>query len=97
MASPHVAGVAALVISRFGSSSGTGAMMAPGQVSAFLQNSADPQPCPGSLPTTNPIDGRAYLSFLGLDDRKVQSCQGGMSSNSWYGNGQVNAFAAVTR
>jgi subtilisin family serine protease len=92
MASPHVAGVAALVISRFGSAG----KMAPGQVSAFLTSTADPQPCPGSLPTTNPIDNRAYLSFLGLDDRKVQSCQGGQSYNSWYGGGQVNALSAVT-
>jgi lantibiotic leader peptide-processing serine protease len=96
MASPHVAGVAALVISRFGSRAGSGAQMASGQVSAFLTSTADPQPCPASLPTTNPIDGRAYLSFLGLDDRKVQSCQGGPAYNSWYGNGQVNAFSAVT-
>jgi lantibiotic leader peptide-processing serine protease len=90
MASPHVAGTAALIISRFGK-------MSPGQVKAYLTGTADSQPCPGILPTTNPIDGRAYLSFLGVDDQKVQTCQGGAGYNSWYGNGQVNALSAVTQ
>lgn len=37
-----------------------------------------------------------YLSFTGLDDNKVQACQGGTGYNSWYGNGMVNALNAVT-
>jgi subtilisin family serine protease len=82
MASPHVAGVAALVISRFG-------RMAPSRVTAFLDSTADPQPCPASLPA-------GYDTFPGLDDLKVQTCQGGTGRNSWYGNGQVNALTAVT-
>ena len=95
MASPHVAGVAALVISRFGSLTNPVAKMTPSRVTAYLTNTADQQPCPSSLPTTNPIDGRAYLSFLGLDDGKVQTCQGGAGYNSWYGHGQVNALSAI--
>src|SRR6266480_1585906 len=43
MASPHAAGVAALIISKFGH-------MAPGRVKAFLAQTADPQPCPTALP-----------------------------------------------
>jgi subtilisin family serine protease len=82
MASPHAAGVAALIISRFGK-------MAPSRVTAYLDSTADSQPCPASLPA-------GYDTFLGLDDLKVQTCQGGPSNNSWYGNGQVNAFRAVT-
>jgi subtilisin family serine protease len=39
MASPHVAGVAALVISQFGK-------LSPGNVQAFITSTADPQPCP---------------------------------------------------
>jgi subtilisin family serine protease len=85
MASPHVAGVAALVISRFGK-------MMPGRVNAILTGSADPQPCPSSLPAGPP----AYLSFLGLDDGKVQTCEGGPAYNSWYGHGQVNALSAIS-
>jgi subtilisin family serine protease len=66
MASPHVAGVAALVISQFGK-------MPPGKVQAFITQTADPQPCP-----TNPFDpdgtgawlatcqgGDGYNSFYG--------------------------------
>jgi subtilisin family serine protease len=90
MAGPHVAGVAALIISQNGGS------MAPGAVAAIVSNTADPQPCPTELPTTNPVDGRAYLSFLGVDDGQVQTCQGGPALNSWYGTGQVNALSAVT-
>jgi subtilisin family serine protease len=95
MASPHVAGTAALVISRFGTLTNPVAKMSPGKVTGYLTGTADPQPCPGILPTTNPIDGRAYLSFLGVDDGKVQSCQGGPTYNSWYGKGQVNALSAI--
>jgi len=90
MASPHVAGVAALIVSVFGDSS-------PNQVTAYLDRTADPQPCPSSLPSTNPVTGLPYLSFLGVDDGKVQSCQGGIGYNSWYGNGQVNALSAITK
>ena len=82
MASPHVAGVAALIISQFGK-------MAPSRVTAYLDSTADAQPCPASLPA-------GYDTFLGLDDLKVQTCEGGPSYNSWYGHGQVNAFNAVT-
>jgi subtilisin family serine protease len=96
MAGPHVAGVAALVVSRYGSLAGPGnATMQPGTVSSIVQGSADPQPCPTELPTTNPVDGRSYLSFTGVDDHKVQTCEGDPGQNSWYGRGQVNALEAV--
>ena len=50
MASPHVAGLAALVISRFGdSSSPQNGKMRPGQVSSLIQQTADGQPCPDTL------------------------------------------------
>jgi subtilisin family serine protease len=89
MASPHAAGVAALIISRYGDLGPKGKLN-PGQVKAYLDGTADPQPCPGSLPA-------GYLAFLGTDDEQVQTCQGGTGYNSWYGNGQVNALSAVTR
>jgi lantibiotic leader peptide-processing serine protease len=97
MAGPHVAGVAALVVSRYGRLAGPGnATMQPGHVSSIVQATADEQPCPTELPTTNPSDGRSYLSFIGFDDEKVQTCQGGTGQNSWYGSGQVNALSAIT-
>jgi lantibiotic leader peptide-processing serine protease len=89
MASPHVAGVAALVISRFGTLAGPNdATMSPGKVSARIQQTADAQPCPDTLP-----DG--YLTHLGTDDEQVQTCTGGRGQNSWYGSGQVNALSAI--
>ena len=94
MASPHVAGVAALIISRFGSA--TTPKMRPGQVRAYLTQTADPQPCPTSLPTDNPVNHIPYLSVLGINSGAVQTCQGGPGHNSWYGAGQVDALNAVT-
>jgi len=82
MASPHATGVAALIISQYGH-------VAPGQVQAILQGTADPQACPGTLPA-------GYLAFLGVNDEKVQTCEGGPGHNSWYGSGQVDALNAVT-
>jgi lantibiotic leader peptide-processing serine protease len=91
MASPHVAGVAALIISQFGSStSPQNGEMPPSQVAAYIDQTADPQPCPATLPA-------GYLDFVGVDDGQVQTCQGDIGYNSWYGNGQVNALSAVTR
>src|SRR5262249_37092720 len=95
MASPHVAGVAALVISEYGK--GGNKKLSPGQVEAYIEQTADPQPCPTSLPTDNPVNHIPYLAFLGVNSGAVQTCQGGNGNNSWYGKGQVNAFAAVTR
>ncbi len=79
MASPHVAGVVALLES-------LGAMR-PGQVQARINNTADPQPCPA--------DVSIYAFFPGVDDGVPQTCQGGTGYNSWYGHGQVNALSAV--
>jgi subtilisin family serine protease len=84
MASPHVAGVAALIVSMFGH-------MAPDRVTAYLRQTADPQPCPTALPAQ-------YADFFGVGTESLAfyACQGGPGYNSWYGNGQVNAFNAVT-
>jgi subtilisin family serine protease len=90
MASPHAAGVAALILSRLGKAKGPAdALMRSNQVAAILEHTADAQPCPSSLPT-------GYDTFLGLDDEMVQTCEGQTNQNSWYGNGQVNALSAVT-
>jgi subtilisin family serine protease len=90
MASPHVAGVAALLVSRYGSSSTPqNGHMRPGQVGALLSQTADPQPCPDTLPP-------GYSDFTQTSGAP-QTCQGGTGHNSWYGSGQVNALSAVTR
>jgi subtilisin family serine protease len=80
MAAPHVAGVAALILSRQD--------MRPRQVAALLNGSADRQPCPISLPA-------GYDAFK-RPSGDAQNCEGGLGYNSWYGYGQVNALHAVT-
>jgi subtilisin family serine protease len=88
MASPHAAGVAALIISRFGDlRNAQNGKMRPGSVAAYLQQTADPQPCPTVIPPP-PL-------FPTRPSGDPQSCQGGPGYNSWYGNGQVNALRAV--
>ncbi len=67
MASPHAAGVAALIISQYGK-------MPPGKVQAILLQSADPQPCPPNpfMPdgciwcTAYCQGGMGYNSFYGF-------------------------------
>jgi subtilisin family serine protease len=78
MASPHAAGVAALILSQYGK-------MPPGAVAAKLANTADPVACP-----PNPFNPGPPFNYLA-------TCEGGMGYNGFYGHGQVNAFAAVTR
>jgi subtilisin family serine protease len=92
MASPHVAGVAALIVSRFGNAnSPQNGKMSPERVKAYLDQTADAQACPVFLPPT-------YESFFGTGTESglFYLCQGGPGYNSWYGSGQVNAFNAVT-
>jgi subtilisin family serine protease len=88
MASPHVAGVAALIISRFGDlKNPQNGKMRPTQVEQFLQQTADPQPCPTELPA-------GYAAFT-RPGGELQTCEGGPGYTSWYGSGQVNALRAV--
>jgi subtilisin family serine protease len=82
MASPHVAGVAALVESVYG-------RLSPGAVAAFVQGTADAQPCPLSLPT-------GYDGFVSVANGAPQVCTGATAMTSWYGHGQVNALRAIT-
>jgi lantibiotic leader peptide-processing serine protease len=79
MASPHVAGVAALVVS-------TG-VTSPGAVTARLTSTADPIACPPDL--------SIYAFFPAVDNGAPQVCTGGTSYNSFNGHGQVNALSAV--
>jgi subtilisin family serine protease len=89
MASPHAAGVAALIISRFGDlDNPQNGKMRPGSVGAYLQQTADPQPCPTAFPP-------GYIEIFTRPDGQPQVCQGGEGYNGWYGKGQVNALNAV--
>ena len=99
MASPHAAGVAALIISQFGDlDNPQNGKMRPSAVEAYMQGTADPQPCPTALPLTGaPGSSRANTPYANTTrpDGSPQECQGGEGHNSWYGAGQVNALRAV--
>ena len=81
MASPHAAGVAALIASR--------GITNPGAVAAKLQNTADPIDCPPDL--------SIYAFFPAVDNGAPQVCQGTLDYNSFNGHGQINALSAVTQ
>ena len=95
MASPHAAGVAALIVSRFGNLSSSRGKMSPGQVQAYVEQTADPQPCPATLPASG-FSGFSYASVTSISNGAPQQCTGGIGYNSWYGHGQVDALNAVT-
>lgn len=79
MASPHAAGVAALIVSR--------GVTTPGAVGASIENTADAMACPADI--------SIYAFFPAVDNGAPQVCQGGTGYNSFNGHGQVNALAAV--
>jgi subtilisin family serine protease len=79
MASPHAAGVAALLESATGKTGGA--------LAAALQQATNPIPCPS--------DTSAYAFFPAVDGGAPQVCQGGLGHNSWYGSGEVDALLAV--
>jgi subtilisin family serine protease len=101
MASPHAAGLAALIISRYGDlKSPQNGKMRPGAVEAHMQQTADPQPCPTELPLLGaPGSSRATIPYANSrrPSGDLQECQGGVGHNSWYGAGQINALRAVTK
>jgi subtilisin family serine protease len=91
MATPNVAGVAALIVSRYGDFSGFGRgrwHMDPDQLARALTSSANAQPCP-SPRTVNYAVPPGVLIF------NYATCQGGQGSNGFFGNGIVDAMAAL--
>jgi subtilisin family serine protease len=87
MATPNVAGVAALIVSQYGGFSSNNQNkphMTPTQVESILQTSANNQPCP-SPNTVNEGPGFG-----------TATCQGNTGFNSFFGKGIVDALKAVT-
>ncbi len=90
MASPHAAGVAALVVSRNGVADGTrGLKLNPNATQSGLYQSAQPTRCP--QPRTYHYTRITANGTVQADHR----CEGPIAKNGFYGRGIVNAYAAV--
>lgn len=92
MASPHVSGVAALVLSRFGDQQGPDDQNGnrTSRLMRLINRSADPIACP-----TDPTVLAQYVGFPSVNNGAAQLCTGELEYNSWYGHGEVNALKAV--
>jgi len=88
MASPHVAGVAALIVSQHGTVTSTGYTMSPNDVFRILTETANETPCP----TPNPYS----YEPVGRDASYTAFCEGTTEFNGFYGYGIVDALAAVS-
>jgi hypothetical protein len=88
MASPHVAGVAALIIDELGRSTGHGGRaLDPQTVARVLERSATDHACPAGGVENYEDEGRTP------DWNAV--CEGTTDENGLYGEGIVDAAAAV--
>jgi subtilisin family serine protease len=87
MASPHVAGVAALIVARNGQRdpAHAGLTLAPDRVEQILDATAHRRACPQREPFTYP----------GLPSDYTATCEGTPQRNSFFGSGLVDALAAV--
>ncbi|WP_245646914.1 S8 family serine peptidase [Microtetraspora niveoalba] len=93
MASPRVAGVAALIVSRYGRPDRRhpgGLTLDPGVVERILKGTATPTPCPTPAAFT-------YTRHLpsGSTVTDTHTCEGGAGGNGFYGKGIVDALRAV--
>jgi subtilisin family serine protease len=87
MAAPHAAGVAALVVSQYGTLDRRGGMsMSPRRVGAVLAGTA----------TENDSPQPATVVYAGSGDYRA-TCEGGKKFNGFYGHGIVNALTAVSQ
>jgi hypothetical protein len=81
MAAPHVTGVAALAVSRFGHGGRGGFGLDPRATEWILRTTATNTPCP---------EPRTYVYPL-LDPKYTATCEGTADNNGFYGDGIVNA------
>ncbi len=101
MATPNAAGVASLIISQYGDftpDNSNKLHMPPQRVEAYLQQSANNQPCPEPRTvnyfTVIPLPGFPAGTQVGEPN---QRCQGDTGYNNFYGKGIVDALKAVTQ
>ncbi|MCW2860407.1 MAG: peptidase and in kexin sedolisin [Actinoallomurus sp.] len=98
MASPHTAGVLALIVSRYGQRDRArgGLTLSPDRAESILVGTATEHACPTPRAYTytrqvRQADG-TYQTVT-----STQTCEGGQSRNGFYGHGIIDALGAVTR
>jgi subtilisin family serine protease len=94
MASPHAAGVAALIVSRFGhrdARNGGGLGLAPDRTRSILEMTAVPHACPQPR-----LFDYTRIRAYGTIATAQAFCAGPVQHNGFYGHGIVNAYAAVS-
>ncbi len=84
MAAPHAAGVAALIVGEQGSRTRDGLGMDPRRVERVLEGTATDTPCPAPV-----------YDYPDQPDSYTAACVGSARFNGWYGDGIVDALAAV--
>jgi lantibiotic leader peptide-processing serine protease len=88
MASPHAVGVAALIVSHFGTTDAVhgGKTLSPITVERILKESATDHACPPG----------GVQKYPGVPGQFDATCEGTTERNGFYGEGIVDALAAVT-
>ena len=86
MAAPHVTGVVAILVSRFGKPGTGGVTLPPATVERHLFASAKRTPCPSP---------RAYV-YKVAGETATHTCEGDAAKNGFYGHGLVDALKAAT-
>ena len=86
MASPHAAGVAALIVSKYGEQRRGGFGLSPDKVARILFATASKTPCPADPVIVYPDRSAKYTA----------TCVGTAELNNIYGHGIVNALSAVS-
>lgn len=93
MAAPHAAGVAALIVSEYGKPDRKhgGITLDPSKTERILRRTAVDQACPQPRTFT-----WTRVLRSGATSTSSATCKGGADDNGFYGDGIVNAYAAVT-
>jgi hypothetical protein len=83
MATPNVAGVAALIVSRYG-------RLGPDLVERILEGTAAPQACPDPHRVVYPFPPEDFFASASA------VCQGGFKDNGFFGAGIADAVSALS-
>jgi subtilisin family serine protease len=91
MASPHVTGVAALILSHVDheKAAASEGEHATSRLQTLINRTANPIACPSAEVQA------LYAFFPSVNNGAAQTCTGTLEYNSWYGHGEVNALKAV--